>query len=221
MGTGTFFRLENQLWLVTAAHVIETERDLKELAVPMKSAEKFLTLGNCTLYRPNNLNLDVAIVQIQDKDFEEHLSQSWRVLDESNITRFDSNVSMYVIAGYPRETLQKTRMNWRESFTRIYANPFPGGARDADRPMFRLVYAKTVENTKGSVSDTPHLGGISGASVWALTNRNHDLWAVDKICKVVAVQVSFKHSEYISAEWWTLVREVIKRWSESETSKSL
>jgi hypothetical protein len=36
LGTGTVFRLEGQLWLVTASHVIRHKEDLKELAVPMK-----------------------------------------------------------------------------------------------------------------------------------------------------------------------------------------
>src|SRR6266571_6251936 len=89
MGTGTFFRLEGQLWLVTAAHVIPDEQHLRELAVPMKTAGRFLTFGNCILYRPNNLNLDVAIVLIHDAEFQQLVPQNWRVLEQSNITRFD------------------------------------------------------------------------------------------------------------------------------------
>jgi hypothetical protein len=38
------------------------------------------------------------------------------------------------------------------------------------------------------------------------------LWAPEKVLKVVAVQVSFKHSEYVPAEWWTLVRKIFRRW---------
>ena len=33
---------------------------------------------------------------------------------------------------------------------------------------------------------------------------------------VMAVQVAFKHDEYISAEWWTLVREVFRRWADQQ-----
>jgi hypothetical protein len=53
LGTGTFFRLEGLLWLVTAAHVIDSESDLRQAAVPMRSSAQFVTLGNCTLIRPN------------------------------------------------------------------------------------------------------------------------------------------------------------------------
>jgi hypothetical protein len=47
-----------------ASHVVRKEQHLRELAVPMGTAGQFRTLGNCTLYRPNNteLDLDVAIV---------------------------------------------------------------------------------------------------------------------------------------------------------------
>jgi hypothetical protein len=43
-------------------------------------------------------------------------------------------------------------------------------------------------------------------------------WAAEKIL-VVAIQVSFKHSEYIAAGWWTLAIEVFHRWATNERSK--
>jgi hypothetical protein len=216
LGTGTFFRLEERLWLVTAAHVIRDEADLKELGIPMKTAAQFLTLGNCTLYRPNNLNLDVAIVLVQDTEFEEYVYSNWRVLDDSNITRFNPAISRYIVAGYPRETLAKTAINWRKSFTQIHVGPYPGGAGDADHSMFRLAYSRTASDSSGSVTNTPSLSGVSGASVWAVMDAAAPPWAPEKVLKVVAVQVSFKHSDYIGAEWWTLVREVFRRWSDEQ-----
>ena len=217
MGTGTFFCLEGHLWLVTAAHVIPDEQSLTKLAVPMRTAGQFLTLGNCTLYRPDNLNLDVAIVLIQDAEFQQLVAQNWRVLDESNITRFDPAGSVYIIAGYPLETLAEKGMNWIASFTQIYTSPYPGGADDADHQMFRLTYSRSASHPSRGLVETPNLEGLSGASVWALTNLTDDLWATDKVLKVVAVQVSFKHSDFIGAEWWTLVREVLRRWATEHT----
>jgi|SRR5215471_2119072 len=216
MGTGTFFRLEGHLWLVTAAHVIPDEQNLRELAVPMRTAGQFLTLGNCILYRPNNPNLDVAMVLVQDTAFEQLVPQNWRVLVESNISRFDPAGSTYMIAGYPRETLSKKEMNWLDSFTRIYTNPYPGGADDADHSMFRLTYSRSATDHSGKISRTPSLEGMSGASVWSVTDRPGELWTADNVLKVVAVQVSFKHSDYIAAEWWTLVREVLRRWADEK-----
>jgi hypothetical protein len=218
MGTGTFFRLEGHLWLVTAAHVIPDEQSLRELAVPMRTAGQFLTLGNCILYRPNSLNLDVAIVLIQDTAFQQLVPQNWRVLGESNITRFNPAGSTYIIAGYPRETLGKKEMNWLDSFTQIYTNPYSGGADDADHSMLRLTYSRSASDHSGKLARTPNLEGMSGASVWAITNRPGELWAPDNVLKVVAVQVSFKHSDYIAAEWWTLVREVFRRWADEEAA---
>jgi hypothetical protein len=219
MGTGTFFQLEEHLWLVTAAHVIPDEEQLRELCIPMATAEKFLTLGNCILGRPNNthLDLDVAIVLIQDTEFQRLVRQNWRVLDESNTTRFDPTVSTYVVAGYPLETLAKTRMNWLASFTQVYTNPYPGGVDDADHPMLRLNYSRSAPDSSGKLVGTPRLNGVSGASIWALTNDNPgDLWTPSKILKVVAIQVSFKHDAYIGAEWWTLLKEVLRRWTDGD-----
>jgi hypothetical protein len=111
-------------------------------------------------------------------------------------------------------------MNWRESFTQIYANPYPEGIDDADHPVLRLAYSRTAPSSSGGVTSTPHLGGFSGASVWAVMNNPKKLWAPWDIVKVVAVQVSFKHSAYISAEWWTLVREVFDRWFDEHAGVS-
>jgi hypothetical protein len=213
MGTGSFFRLEGHLWLVTAAHVIPDELNLSKLAVPMRTVGQFLTLGNCTLYRPDNFNLDVAIVLIQDADFQRLAPQNWRVLEEGNITRFDPTGLVYVIAGYPLETLVKKGIDWLNSFTQIYTSPYAGGVEDADHQMFHLTYSRAASLPSGRPAETPSLVGLSGASVWALTKAQDELWTPDKVLKVVAIQVSFKHSDYIGAEWWTLVREVFRRWA--------
>lgn len=220
LGTGTFFHLEGQLWLVTAAHVIRHADDLKEIGVPMRLSDRFITLGNCCLYRPNNLDLDVAIILIQDADFGRYASANWRVLDDSNITRFDPSASRYIVAGYPRETLAHKDMNWPQAFTQIYAGPYSGGVADAPHSVLRLAYSRSALDWSGAVTATPDLHGVSGASVWVAVNGVGDLWAAEKALKIVAVQVSFKHSEYISAEWWTLVREVFCRWSADGTSST-
>lgn len=201
------------MWLVTASHVIPTEHDLRELGVPVRSRRQFLTLGSCTLYRPDNLNLDVAIILIQDEAFEQSVLENWRVLDESAIARFDARYPRYIVAGYPRETLARNRLNWRDSFTQIYTSPYPGGGADADHNVLRLAYAKAAPCSLGAIADTPHLGGLSGSSVWNVVPQTTGPWAPEKNLKVVALQVSFMHSEYISAEWWTLVLEVFRRWA--------
>jgi hypothetical protein len=213
MGTGTFFHLEEQLWLVTAAHVIRTAEHLRELAVPMRTAGQFQTLGECTLCRPSNteLDLDVAVVLIQGAEFQQLVRQNWEVLDEGNITRFDEAEHVYIVAGYPRETLERRNLNWLRSFTLIYTNPYPGGADDADHPMLRLSYARSFRDRSGELADTPHLGGLSGASVWAVSNPAGNVWTPRNFLKVVAVQVAFRHDAYIACEWWTLVSEVFRR----------
>jgi hypothetical protein len=218
LGMGTFFSLDGQLWLVTAAHVVKHRDDLKELAVPMRSLGRFITLGNCCLYRPSNLDLDVALIHIQDADFKRYVSENWRVLDDSNVIRFDPSASRYIVAGYPRETLANKNMDWHKAFTQIHAGPYSGGAADASHPVFRLAYSRSAPDLSGAVTDTPDLHGVSGASVWAVVNAADGIWAPEKALKIVAVQVSFKHSEYIGAEWWTLVREVLHRWSADEAS---
>jgi len=86
--------------------------------------------------------------------------------------------------------------------------------------MLRLTYSRSASDHSGTLARTPSLEGMSGASVWAVTNASGELWAPDNVLKVVAVQVSFKHSDYIGAEWWTLVREVFRRWADEEGDPS-
>jgi transposase len=199
----------------TAEPLAECAQTIHETVRNKATAGRFQTLGTCTLGRPNNtpFDLDVAIVLLEDAEFERLVHDNWRVLDESNVTRFDQAVSIYIVAGYPLETLVKTRMNWRQSFTRVYTNPYHGGLEDADHQMFRLNYSRSAPGSSGRLQQTPNLRGVSGASVWALTNNNPGyLWARFKIVKVVAIQVAFKHDTYIAAEWWTLVQEVLQSW---------
>lgn len=91
----------------------------------------------------------------------------------------------------------KKELNWLDSFTQIYTSPYPGGADDADHQMFRLKYARVASHPSGRLAETPNLEGVSGASVWALTNRAEGLWTPEKVLKVVAIQASFKHGDYI------------------------
>jgi large subunit ribosomal protein L30 len=159
--------------------------------------------------------LDVAIILIQDKDFERLAGENWRVLNESSIARFDPRNSRYIVAGFSRETLARRQLNWRESFTQIYTSPYAGGAADADHSVLRLAYARAAPSSLGETANTPHLGGLSGSSVWNIISETDGPWAPEKILKVVALQVSFVHGKYITAEWWTLVMEVFHQWAMS------
>jgi hypothetical protein len=103
LGTGSFFSFLGKLWLVTAAHCIRSPDDLRELAIPMRSARRFSTLRNCCLVKPSNSAIDVAVVLLEDHELATCASQNWQMLDESNIWPANTSTSRFVVAGYPRE----------------------------------------------------------------------------------------------------------------------
>lgn len=212
-GTGTFFKHGETLWLITAAHILK-EAPLKELAIPIAEAGKFYTFGNCTAYYPkqDEQDLDVAIIQLQDKDFCTHIAANWRIMDASQITRPTADMKRFLVAGYPRATVAKAGGIVREAFSQFYLDRYhlvPEGAH----PLvdFFLIYGRTAMGVDGQEKSTPHLGGISGASIWAIQDHVEGVWAPEKQLKIVGVQSGFKHDEYIEAKSWELVEQVLAR----------
>jgi hypothetical protein len=219
LGTGSFFSFLGKLWLVTAAHCIRSPDDLRELAIPTRSARGFLTLGNCCLVKPSNSAIDVAVVLLGDNELAMCATQNWQILDESNIWPANASTSRFVVAGYPQEILAKTQLVWANAFTQIYTGPYSGPTASS-HPQLLLTYTRTAPGPLGDGSTTPDLSGLSGAGVWAVVDRPDGLWAPERVLQLAGVQSSFKHSAYIRAELWQAVLEVIRRWSVEESAPS-
>lgn len=213
-GTSAFFKFKQRgLCLVTAAHVLEGGQDyLKGLAVPMKSCKQFITLGSLKAYWPKPNEMDAAVVLLEDADFADRVEKNWRILNEDNVARNSRMTSRFIVAGYPRQTVAKHGGFADKAFTQIYTERYAGPAIDNHSNQdILLAYSKSAQGIDGETSDTPDLKGLSGAPVWAISDRTDGLWAPEKCLKIIGVQDAFWHSTYIAAKPWDLVCEVLRQ----------
>jgi hypothetical protein len=219
-GTGTFYRHGSSLCIVTAAHLFD-EIALERLAVPTEPPTRpntpirnFVTLGSCGAHFPNpdERDLDVAVIWLHDAEFCARVSPSWEIVDRRNVTSDNPAMRSFLIAGYPRQTVARMHGIRREAFSQFYVDrlerPEETGVVGVDG---FLTYGRSAFGLDGQQKQTPHLGGVSGASIWAVDRHPSGAWDASKVLKIVAVQSAFKHDAYIRTKSWALVSQVIER----------
>jgi hypothetical protein len=213
LGTGTFVSFLERVFFVTAGHHF-TNADPTLMAIPERAGKNVhvWTFGHATIHHPKNTDEhDVAVIELLDPDFVARVRDGWTILDGSNVEVADAAAENYLIAGYPDATVKyENAMLTPSALMQLYTAPYDGEIV-GDRGDFDLFfrYGEAAGNTYGFKKDTPHLGGASGALVFALGARPAGVWSPEAVLKVVGVQVSFIHSKYVRAKKWGLVEHVL------------
>jgi hypothetical protein len=99
IGTGTLFTLDDRLFLVTAAHLFDGA-DPANFSIPNPTTTKLHTLGPYHLFRPKDDAVDIAVLELLDKDTIEHARAGWRSLTLENIG-IPSRDGLFALCGYP------------------------------------------------------------------------------------------------------------------------
>lgn len=213
LGTGTFFEQDGRHFLITAGHVFK-DIDPLNLGVPERAGKNACVwnFGNAQIHHPRDTDeYDVAVVELQDRDFIALAQAGWLFLNRSNVISFATQSEQYLIAGYPNDTVQNiSGVLTPSSLMQLYTGPY-AGKENGDRGEFDLLlrYSRGAGNTHGVGKPTPDLGGVSGAAVYAVLPCVENVWAPENILKVVGIQVSFMHSKYVRAKSWALVSHII------------
>lgn len=219
-GTGTLYRHGSSLCIVTAAHLFE-EVALERLAIPVEPTlrpntpvRNFVTLGSCGAHfpKPDERDLDAAVIWLHDAEFCARVSPTWEIVDLRNVGAEKPEIRSYLVAGYPRQTVAKMQGIRREAFSQFYVDRYDRAAEGAVPGVDGfLTYGHSAFGLDGQRKETPHLGGVSGASIWAVDRHPSGTWDASKVLKIVAVQAAFKHDAYIRTKSWALVNQVIER----------
>lgn len=213
LGTGTFFEQDGRHYLVTAGHVFRGIDPL-DLGVPEMAGKNACVwnFGDAQIHHPRDTDeYDVAVVELQDQDFIALAHAGWLFLNSSNVTSIATPSDQYLVAGYPNETVQNVSgVLTPSSLLQLYTGPYDG-EENSDRGEHDLLlrYSREAGNTYGVSKATPDLGGVSGASVYAVLPCIENVWAPENILRVVGIQVSFMHSRYVRAKSWALVSHII------------
>ncbi|WP_119389885.1 hypothetical protein [Taklimakanibacter lacteus] len=221
-GTGTFFDIGGRVFLVVAAHLLD-DIELSKLAVPVgPRGPEVLTLSPFDTYRPQDIDLDVAIVEPTDMDLLAKFRKHWRFLDLSNVA-VPSQDGAFILCGYPASiTLRrgdKLGGQLLTFYTERLGTP-PNLAIFRDRPhdpsvdfFFKYDETAMLVNTADD-GETPELPGASGASIWEWSELPKDgIWTPEAALKVVAVQSSWNErtKKWFRATGWQVVFNLLRQ----------
>lgn len=219
LGTGTFFEANGRSYLVTARHVLDGE-DLTKIAVPDRPPGPGIsTLGRYTRIAPVDpagMEIDVAILRLDDQERISALKREWRFLTLSDVAQ-PSESGTFALCGFPSAKLKQKKGLLGGGLLTCYTTRLPtvpAHAKppvDADIDIF-LDYQGHALGSDGKPTQLIPLPGMSGSSVWEYTPPTEGkVWTPDQSAKVVAVQSSYLDDAFARAKRWTYVHKLIQQ----------
>lgn len=213
LGTGGFVSFKGRVFFVTAGHLFKNA-DPNRMGIPERAGKDVHVwyFGHATVHHPKDTDEhDVAIIELLDPDFVQRVRRGWTILGEADLVTPESSTHNYLIAGYPDATVKyENAVLTPSALMQLYTGPYEGevvGTRGDFDLFFR--YGEAAGNTYGFQKSTPHLGGASGALVFALGPRPTGVWSPTAVLKVVGIQVAFIHNKYVRAKKWSLIEHVL------------
>ena len=217
VGTGTFLRVGDRLFLITAKHVVD-DYSADKLAVPSNPIRDPdpRTLGKIKVTSAKQDFVDVAVIELLEDDAIPRVSKGWGLITLDDVA-LASEDGEFALCGYPSRAGIRPKQHLIGS-TLLAFNTYrlESDPPDADRPVHKdldLFFRYDVKaESDGGVIDTPHLGGCSGCSIWEWHEvPEHEVWSADKAFKVVAVQSRMaKDFSYFRAKSWTYVHQLLR-----------
>jgi len=205
-GTGCFYRTNDDLFLVTAAHVLQGI-DPALLGVPDRPVGNVGVwhLSDIAIYHPRDTeNFDIVVIELLNPDFKTQVASSWQYIDESEIFDDPEIGAEFLIGGYPSASVEDrdgtlTPAPMLQLFTKSYEPPPSETLPEYD---LLLRYKHSGRGIYGAERATPSLHGVSGATVYAKTQSNSAVWSPEAIFRPVGIQVSMKHDEFVRVKKW-------------------
>lgn len=222
LGTGTLFTHEGRHFIVTAAHILKVDErnpasadiDLTGIAFPTgRTDATLLTLGSFDVLRPDpSSHVDVVVLELKDEDAIRHLNSGWRFLDFGAVAAFPFN-ARFILSGFPLEGASWDGQSVGQNFLMLSTDAlhYVPDVEHYEPLIDRFFHLeKEGELLDGSKRAIPRLQGLSGASLWAYVEPS-GLWSPSAALKVVAVQNSARHGEWIRCADWEAVRHIFRK----------
>jgi hypothetical protein len=222
LGTGTLFEHEGRHFIVTAAHILKVDEkdptsadiDLTGIVFPSGRTNATLqTLGTFEIHRPAPpSHIDVVVLELKDRENIATLDSGWRFLSFDAVGSFPFN-ARFVLSGFPLEGASWKDERVGQNFLMLstdalhYAPEVEFPEPTVDRFFHLETEGVLLDGSKRAI---PRLRGLSGASLWAYVEPA-GIWSPQTALKVVAVQNSAKHGEWIRCADWKVVREIFNQ----------
>jgi hypothetical protein len=218
-GTGTLLAADGHYYIVTANHVRE---EFGGLPLRLPSAPlngKVFTAGAITVTAIEKY--DVALLRLDDPATIETLRAGWRFLGPSNFwPEVELRQALFVLFGYPNASCPREGSNMKGIPLPLVTKPFEGDADGFkyetydERVDLLLTHDKEFVDANGATGTLPPLQGMSGCSLWAVSQPwepaahappTGKIWAPGQDARVIAVQTSVKTGEWVRCKrWWTV-----------------
>jgi hypothetical protein len=210
IATGTFFKIAERHFLITAWHTFEDFK-AERILIPRKpTSDDFMDMGKYEVIYPTEIEYDVCALEIVDPSALRDLKRNWHFLSLSNIGLPSKN-GRFLLFGFPTSIRDENPRIKPYQPLSAYASRLavaPEGAPDrlpGDLDLF-FEYGGIVDELDGGEREAPNLKAVSGASVWELQTPSPSLWVPPR---VIGVEVSFRPTRYFRAVDWRVVAELL------------
>jgi hypothetical protein len=172
IATGTFFKVVERHFLITAWHTFEDFK-AERILIPRKpTSDEFVDMGKYDVIYPKEKEYDVCALEIVDPDALRDLKKNWHFLSLSNIG-LPSRSGRFLLFGFPTSIRHENRRIKSYHPLSAYAARLgdrsrggPGSSSRRSRLFFD--YGGIVDELGGTEREALDLHAVSGASVWEL-----------------------------------------------------
>lgn len=221
IGTGTLFDISGRIIIVTAKHIFVGE-DLRAVAIPARpEGPKTDYIGGHRLIvhrEKDGHSPDVCIIEVENETLARHIVNTWTVLKLEDTAEASAD-GRFVVCGFPSQLIEpigaSNSANLLGTLLAFYTNriPPPSNALAPVNPELDLFFNHEgkVKLISGAPSDSPRFQGVSGASIWQiLPAPQGSFWTPQSSLKVVGIQSTARHGDYLRGENWLHVRSLIE-----------
>ena len=208
LGTGTLLTDGARYFIVTAAHVFDDAQP-RSLRIGMSRTLWVRVETGFEFYRAPDA--DIAIIEIVDQNLCGTLARNGnRPVELRYCARFDPAHRDYLVVGFPHLFSKLGDERFQPRAAHIITTPFIGDVASPLNPLNRTTEFLLSHGTgDGSNVPTHALGGISGATVWAVRDRNtiQGVWAPQAALRIVGIQHAYAKNLYMRCHHWLVAAE--------------
>lgn len=217
-GTGSLFDLDDRIFLITAAHVLDDYK-IEDIGVPVLDKNNMalvqddvggksyilegreiiaLGSGNVRLHG----KIDIALIEIEDCEVILKLKGTYELLSYDCFEYIKRKESI-IIAGFPIALVEKKagRMIPKILYceTEIIPPPPQEECADTIEPYHFFMGYDEIEEINGDSVDPLDLKGISGGAIWQINPRvpRNRLWTAARTMKFIGVERSARKGKFI------------------------
>lgn len=204
LASGCLYWSHGHLILLTCRHFFEDGVALGDLALPLGDSGRLLSLRVLRARFVEHPAHDIAAIALTAECTRDALQRHWFPVPLHGLATPGAVASdRMVVAGFPYAQMRRIDGV-------VYARPVVFFARrvSGSSVAVQASYARTVRRIDGMLVHAPALDGVSGATVWTVSEERND---VDCVLLPAGVQIAFRHDRYVRGEPIGAAREMVAR----------